>query len=54
MLTIIVAWAVPCGSIWSIIPVVSNMFCPVWGTALVVIGIFAYMVMLIWIVSMVF
>ena len=54
MLTIIVAWAVPCGSIWSIIPVVSNMFFPVWGTALVVIGIFAYTVFLMWLVSKVF
>lgn len=54
MLTIIVAWAVPCGSIWSVIPVVSNMFFPIWGTALVVVGIFAYMVFLMWLVSKVF
>lgn len=54
MLTMMVVWAVPCASIWSIIPVVSNMFFPGWGTALVCLGIVAYIFVLMFIVSKVF
>ncbi|MCR4851297.1 MAG: ferrous iron transporter B [Lachnospiraceae bacterium] len=54
MLTMMVVWAVPCASIWSIIPVISGMFFPVWGTALVCIGIIAYIFVLMFIVSKVF
>ena len=32
MLTMMVVWAVPCASIWSVIPVISGMFFPIWGT----------------------
>ncbi len=54
MLTMMVVWAVPCASIWSIIPVISGMFFPVWGTALVCIGIIAYIFVLMFVVSKIF
>lgn len=54
MLTMMVVWAVPCASIWSIIPVISGMFFPVWGTALVCIGIIAYIFILMFVVSKIF
>ncbi|MCR5502374.1 MAG: ferrous iron transport protein B [Lachnospiraceae bacterium] len=54
MLTMMVVWAVPCASIWSVMPVISSMFFPVWGTALVCIGIIAYIFVLMFIVSRVF
>ena len=54
LLAMAVVWAVPCGSIWSIIPVVSGMFFPVWGTLLVCLGIIAYVVLMMIIVSKVF
>ena len=54
MLAMAVVWAVPCASIWSIMPVISNMFFPWWGTILVCLGIVAYIFVLMWIVSKVF
>ncbi|MBE5872438.1 MAG: ferrous iron transport protein B [Lachnospiraceae bacterium] len=54
MLTMMVVWAVPCASIWSIIPVISGMFFPAWGTALVCLGIIVYIFVLMFIVSKVF
>lgn len=54
MLTMMVVWAVPCASIWSIIPVISGMFFPAWGTVLVCIGIILYIFVLMFIVSRVF
>ncbi|MCR4739784.1 MAG: ferrous iron transporter B [Lachnospiraceae bacterium] len=54
MLTMMVVWAVPCASIWSIIPVISGMFFPVWGTVLVCTGIILYVFVLMFIVSKVF
>ncbi len=54
MLTMMVVWAVPCASIWSIIPVISGMFFPAWGTALVCVGIILYIFVLMFIVSRVF
>lgn len=54
MLAMMVVWAVPCASIWSIIPVISGMFFPAWGTALVCVGIIAYIFVLMFIVSKVF
>ncbi|MBR1861717.1 MAG: ferrous iron transporter B [Lachnospiraceae bacterium] len=54
MLTMMVVWAVPCASIWSIIPVVSGMFFPVWGTVLVCLGIVLYIFLLMFIVSKIF
>ncbi|MBR4162776.1 MAG: ferrous iron transporter B [Solobacterium sp.] len=54
MLAMAVVWAVPCGSIWGIIPVISNMFFPAWGTLLVCVGILVYVFILMWIVSKLF
>ena len=54
ILTMMVVWAVPCGSIWAIVPVISGMFFPVWGTLLICIGILLYMFLLMIIVSKVF
>ncbi len=54
MLTMMVVWAVPCASIWSIIPVISGMFFPAWGTVLVCVGIILYIFVLMFIVSRVF
>lgn len=54
MLAMAVVWAVPCGSIWSVVPVISGMFFPRWGTLLVCLGVLAYMVLLMMIVSKIF
>ena len=54
MLTMAVVWAVPCASIWTIIPVISSMFFTPWQTMLVILGILLYMVLLMTIVSRVF
>ncbi|MBQ3459594.1 MAG: ferrous iron transporter B [Solobacterium sp.] len=54
MLAMAIVWAVPCGSIWSVAPVVSSMFFPAGGTILVIIGIIAYVFFMMWVVSKVF
>ena len=54
MLTMAVVWAVPCASIWTIIPVISSMFFTPWQTMLVILGILLYVVLLMTIVSRVF
>ncbi|WP_028504963.1 ferrous iron transport protein B [Ruminococcus sp. FC2018] len=54
MLTMAVVWAVPCASIWSIIPVVSGMFFPAWAMALVILGILVYVFFMMWVVSKIF
>lgn len=54
MLAMSIVWAIPCASIWSIIPVVSGMFFNWWQTMLVCVGILAYVVVAITIVSRVF
>ena len=54
MLAMAVVWAVPCGSIWAVMPVISGMFFPAWGTLLVCVGILVYVFILMWIVSRVF
>ncbi len=54
MLTMAVVWAVPCASIWTIIPVISSMFFTPWQTMLVILGILLYVVLLMTIVSKVF
>ncbi|MBR0475442.1 MAG: ferrous iron transporter B, partial [Treponema sp.] len=54
LLTMAVVWAVPCASIWSIIPVISGMFFPAWATFLVVLGIIVYVVLMMIIISKVF
>ena len=54
MLTMAVVWAVPCASIWTIIPVISSMFFTPWQTMLVILGILLYVVLLMTVVSKVF
>ncbi len=54
MLAMAIVWAVPCGSIWSVAPVIASMFFPAWGTILVCIGILVYVIFMMWLVSKVF
>ncbi len=54
MLTMAIVWAVPCASIWTIIPVISGMFFTPLQTLLVVVCILLYMLLMIVIVSKVF
>ena len=54
MLTMAVVWAVPCASIWTIIPVISSMFFTPLQTMLVILGILLYVVVLMTVVSKVF
>ena len=54
MLAMAVVWSVPCASIWSVIPVISGMFFPWWGTLIVCLGILAYMVLFMFVVSKIF
>ena len=54
MLAMAVVWAVPCASIWAVMPVISGMFFPAWGTLLICLGILIYVVILMWITSKVF
>jgi ferrous iron transport protein B len=54
MLAMAVVWAVPCASIWTIIPVISSMFFKPWQTILIVIGILLYVIAMMVFVSKVF
>jgi len=54
MLAMAVVWAVPCGAIWGVIPVISSMFFSPAGTMLVCVLILVYMALMMWIVSKVF
>ncbi len=54
MLTMAVVWAVPCASIWTIIPVISSMFFTPWQTMLIILGILLYVAVLMTVVSKVF
>lgn len=54
MLAMSIVWAVPCGAIWGVIPVISGMFFSVPGTLCVCVGILLYMMVMMFIVSKVF
>ena len=54
MLAMAVVWAVPCGAIWGVIPVVSGMFFGLGGTLLVCVLILCYMIFMMFVVSKVF
>ena len=54
MLAMSIVWAIPCASIWSIIPVISAMFFSWWQTMLVCVGILLYVVITMVVVSKVF
>ena len=54
MLAMSIVWAIPCASIWSIIPVISGMFFTWWQTMLVCVGILLYVVVTMIVVSKLF
>ncbi len=54
MLAMAVIWAVPCGAIWGVIPVISGMFFGAGGTLLVCVLILVYMGLMMCIVSKIF
>lgn len=54
MLAMSIVWAIPCASIWSIIPVISGMFFTWWQTMLVCAGILLYVAITMIVVSKVF
>lgn len=54
MLAMAVVWAVPCGAIWSVIPVISGMFFSPAETACICLGILLYMAVMMFIVSKIF
>ena len=54
MLAMSIVWAIPCASIWSIIPVISGMFFTWWQTLLVCVGILLYVVVTMFVESKVF
>ncbi len=53
LLTIALTWAVPCAAIWSVIPVLAAYFFG-FGSIFVVLGILAYMMLMIFVISKVF
>ncbi len=54
MLAMSIVWAIPCASIWSIIPVISGMFFSWWQTLLICVGILLYVVVTMIVVSKLF
>ncbi|MBU9728877.1 ferrous iron transport protein B [Diplocloster modestus] len=53
ILTIALAWAVPCAATWAIVPMISSVFFGVWAP-LVIVAIFAVAVLHMWITSKIF
>ena len=54
MLTVMMAWAIPCGSTWGVVPVLAVAFFGVAGAPLVIVGIFAVTILIMWLVGRVF
>jgi len=54
MLAMAIVWAVPCGSIWTVVPVIASMFFPTSGVVCICLGILVYMVVLMVVVSKIF
>lgn len=54
MLTVMMAWAIPCGSTWGVVPVLAVAFFGVVGAPLVIVGIFAMMLVIMGIVGKMF
>ena len=54
MLTMVTAWAVPCASIWSVVPVVAGMVFSLIETLIICIAIILYAFFMMWLVSIVF
>ena len=53
ILTIALAWAVPCAATWAIVPMISSVFFGAWAP-LVIVGIFLVALLHMWITSKVF
>ena len=53
MLTMMMAWAIPCGSTWGIVPVLAVTFFGV-GAPLVIVAIFAVSLLLMWLIGIIF
>lgn len=53
ILTIALAWAVPCAATWAIVPMISSVFFGVWAP-LVIVGIFLVALLHMWLTSKVF
>ena len=54
MLTVMMSWAIPCGSTWGVVPVLAVAFFGVAGAPLVIVGIFAVTILIMWLVGRVF
>ena len=54
MLTVMMAWAIPCGSTWGVVPVLAVAFFGIAGAPLVIVGIFAVMLVIMGVVGKVF
>lgn len=54
MLTVMMAWAIPCGSTWGVVPVLAVAFFGIAGAPLVIVGIFAVMLVIMGLVGKVF
>ena len=53
MLTVMMAWAIPCGSTWGVVPVLAVAFFGA-GAPLVIVGIFAVTLLLMWVIGKIF
>lgn len=53
ILTIALAWAIPCAATWAIVPMISSVFFGVWAP-LVIVAIFAVALLHMWITSKIF
>lgn len=54
MLTMVTVWAIPCASIWSVVPVVAGMVFSPFETILICLGIILYAIFMMWLVSLIF
>ena len=53
VLTIALAWAIPCGAAWAVVPMLSSVWFGAWAP-LIIVAILAVMVLHIWITSKIF
>lgn len=53
MLTVMMSWAIPCGSTWGVVPVLAVAFFGPWAP-LVIVAIFAVTLLLMWVIGKIF
>lgn len=53
MLTVMMAWAIPCGSTWGVVPVLAVAFFGA-GAPLVIVGIFCVAILMMWAIGRIF